>query len=323
MLSQIRFVSLMAGWRLQNIAVDSGVGKAWTRYGLVFLVLLVVIVAVLPTSYSMGLLDTALLGVKIVADLVRRLMEMLIMAFALTLAWLLRLFGQGEGGGLQLPPLPKILVPVPEQKGLTSFPWEVIRAMLFWLTFVAVVIYLMRSYLEDHPEWVGAFKPWRFARQLVQMWATLMALFVAWARQGFHWRPRLVSYLSQAARASRLGLNKRRAWHFLPRPQSHREQIMRTYLQMLQHAASAGVRRQHHQTPYEYAPQLHHALPEVEADIRVLTEVFVHVRYSSEPVDSEQAVTAIAHGERVAHALRQLQQGDGSGDLPLSQASPK
>jgi hypothetical protein len=323
MLSQIRFASLMTGWRLQNIAVDSGVGKAWTRYGLVFLVLLVVIVAVLPTSYSMGLLDTALVGLKIVVDLVRRWMEMLIMAFTLTLAWLLQLFGQGEGGGLRLPPLPKILAPVPEQKGLTSFPWEVIRALLFWLTFVAVVIYLIRSYLEDHPELIDAFKPLRFARRLAQGLATLMALFVAWARQGLHWRPRLVSYLSRAARASRLGLNKRQARHFLPRPQSHREQIIRTYLQMLQHATSAGVRRQHHQTPYEYAPQLHHALPEVEADIRVLTEVFVHVRYSSEPVDSDQAVTAITHGERVAHALRQLQQRDGTGDQPLPQANPK
>jgi hypothetical protein len=323
MLSQMRFASLMTSWRLQHIAVDRGVGKAWTRYGLVLLVLLVVIVAVLPTSYSMGLLDTAFLGLKIVVDLVRRWMEMLILALTLPLAWLLKLFGLGEGGGQWRQPLPKILVPVPEQKGLTLFPWEVIRALLFWLTFVAVVIYLMRSYLEDRPEWVDAFKPWRLARRLVQRLATLMALFVAWARQGLHWRPRLVSYLSQAARASRLGLNKRRAWHFLPQPQSYREQIICTYLHMLQHAASAGVRRPHHQTPYEYAPQLHHALPEVEADIRALTEVFVHVRYSLEPVDPEQAVTAITHGERVARALRQLQQGDGTGGLSLPQASPK
>ena len=194
-----------------------------------------------------------------------------------------------------------------------SFPWEVIRALLFWLTFVVVVVYLIRSYLEDHPEWIDTFTPLRFARRLVQGFAAWMALFAAWVRQGRHWRPRFVSDLSHMTRVNRLGLKKKRqSWYVLSRVQSHREQIIRTYLRMLQHAAAAGVRRQQHQTPYEYAPELYHALPEVELDIRVLTEVFVHARYSSEPVDPDQAVMAITRGERVARALRQIQPRDGT-----------
>jgi hypothetical protein len=318
MLSQVRFTSLMTGWRLQDIAVADGVGKAWTRYGLVFLVLMVMIVAVLPTHYSMGLLDTALLGLKVLVDLVRRLMELLILAVTLPLSWLLRLIGQGEGGELRPPPIPRILAPELEQRGGSSFPWEVIRALLFWLTFVAVVLYLMRSYLEDHPELLKAFKPLLFARRMVDGLAALMALLAAWSRKGLHWRPRFVSDLSQTVRTSRLGLKKKRyGWHVLSRAQSHREQVIRTYLHMLQHAAAAGIHRRHHPTPSEYAPKLHHALPEVESDIRALTELFVHVRYGSEPVDPEQAATAVTHGERVARALRQLQHGDSNGHLPL------
>jgi hypothetical protein len=79
-LSRVRFTSLTTGWRLQNIAVVEGVGKAWTRYGLVFLVLIVTLVSVLPTDDSMGLFDTVRLGLKVVVDLAHRLMELLILA---------------------------------------------------------------------------------------------------------------------------------------------------------------------------------------------------------------------------------------------------
>ncbi len=115
-LSQIRLTSLRTGWRLQQIAIPDGVGRAWTRYGLVFLALIVVVVAVLPTQYSMGLFDTALLGLRGIVDLMRRLLEFLILAITLPLSWLLSLMGHGEGGALQLPPISEALSPPPSQK---------------------------------------------------------------------------------------------------------------------------------------------------------------------------------------------------------------
>jgi hypothetical protein len=81
---------------------------------------------------------------------------------------------------------------------------------------------------------------------------------------------------------------------------------------MLRYAARVGMHRQPHQTPYEYAPRLHHALPDAEGDINGLTEVFVQVRYSQEPVDHDQAAKGLDHGEGLQRALRQLRHGNGS-----------
>ncbi|WP_179131176.1 DUF4129 domain-containing protein [Candidatus Entotheonella palauensis] len=87
---------------------------------------------------------------------------------------------------------------------------------------------------------------------------------------------------------------------------SERQKVIHAYLQMLQRAAAAGIHRRQHQTPYEYAPKLRQSLPEAEPDINELTEAFVHVRYSPEPVDPDDAARAVHHGERVQQALRQF-----------------
>lgn len=82
--------------------------------------------------------------------------------------------------------------------------------------------------------------------------------------------------------------------------------MIRAYLQMLQHAAAAGLHRRQDQTPYEFAPKLRHSLPDAEGDVVALTEGFVNVRYSPEPAGPDQAAAVVAHGERVQRALGQL-----------------
>ncbi|WP_089719194.1 hypothetical protein [Candidatus Entotheonella palauensis] len=212
MLSQIRLTSLMTGWRLQNMTVANGMDQAWRRYGLTFLVLIVLIVAILPTHYSMGLFDTALLGLQTLADLARRLMELLILAVTLPLSWLLSLFGHGEGGALQLPLIPDAPTAAPEPRGRAPFPWQVIRAIAFWLTFLAVTIYLIRSYLEDHPELIEALKRFTLARRLVEILAALLAMLAAWIQKGRQWRPRFVGQPSAEAETSRVASKKRWGW---------------------------------------------------------------------------------------------------------------
>ena len=309
LLSQIRLTSLMTGWRLQNIAIADGMGKTWLRYGLVFLIVVILLVAILPTHYSMGLFDTALLGLKVLIALAGRLMELLILAIILPLSWLLGLFGHGEGGALPLPPLPDTPAPEPGQRSEPLLPWEVIRSLLFWLTFFVVAIYLIRSYLEDHPEFIEVLKKLTFARRMVEVLAALIALLAAWVEKSRQWRPMLVGRWAAAAETKRPKAKTRRRWHAL-RARSNREQVIYAYLQMLQHAAAAGMHRRQHQTPYEYAPHLHHALPDAESDINALTDMFVRVRYRPEPVGPDHAAKAITHGESIRRALLQLRHRD-------------
>lgn len=188
-------------------------------------------------------------------------------------------------------------------RGARRFSWEAIRAVAFWLTFFVVAIYLIRSYLEDHPELVETFKKLTFARRIFGILVTFMRLLAAWTQKGLNWRPKLAGQASTSEGASQSKPKKRRRWGAFLQAHSARERVIHAYLQMLQHAAAAGMHRRQHQTPYEYAPELHQAIPDVEDDINALTDVFVHVRYSQAPVDSDHAARAVTHAERVQQAL--------------------
>ncbi len=308
-LSQIQLISLMTGWRLQKMTIADDISKAWFRYGLMFLGLIILIVAVLPTSYSMGLLDTARLGLQALIDLTRRLMEVMIMIIALPLSWLFDLFGRNEGGALRPPPALDNLLPKAEPVSREPFSWEIIRAVMFWLTFVAVAIYLIRSYLEDHPELIEAFKQLTFASWLWHALAALMAALAAWSRKGRTWRTRLMGMMLKPVASDPSKPKSRWRWG-RSRARSARAQVIQAYLQMLEYARAAGIHRQQHQTPYEYAPELHHAVSDVEDDIDALTDVFVHVRYSPDSIDMDHAAKAVTHADHVRRALRERQDRD-------------
>ncbi len=141
---------------------------------------------------------------------------------------------------------------------------------MFWLTFLAVAIYLIRSYLEDHLELLEALKTWTVARWLFRMMANLLALVAAWLHQSWKWRAKLVGKRARIEATSQPVSKQDRSLR-RSSAQSERERVIRTYLHMLRRAAAAGVRRRQHQPPYEYAPSLHRALPETEEDIRALT----------------------------------------------------
>ena len=303
LLSQLRFTSLTTGWRLQDIPVADGVGKAWLRCGLIFLALVVLLAALLPSRDAMGLFDTAIMGLKALIDLVRRLMEVLIVAIALPLAWLLSLFGRNEGGAPPLPSLPAAppVPPAPPSRAL--LPWEIIRAVTFWLTFVGVAIYLLRSYLEDHPEVLNVFKSWALARRLVEALSAFWALLARWPRRRLR-RLKLAAPPAPDAVANRRSRNARRGWGVFSRARTARGRVIQAYLGLLQQAAAAGLQRRRQQTPYEYAPQLRQARPEATDDITGLTELFMRARYSHGQIDTEQADRAAAHGERAGRALR-------------------
>ena len=303
LMSQMRFTSLTTGWRLQHIAVADAVGKAWLRCGLIFLALVVLLAALLPSRDAMGLFDTAIIGLKVLVDFVRRLMEALILAIALPLAWIMHLLGRGEGGEMRPPRLTEAPLIPPAPPGEALLPWEIIRAVTFWLTFVGVGIYLLRSYLEDHPEVLNIFKSWAVARRLAEALSAFWALLARWP-----WRrlrlPKLAAPPEADSVANRRAGNTRRGWGFFSQARTARGRVIQAYLRLLQQAAAAGLQRRRQQTPYEYAPQLRQARPEAEDDITELTELFIRARYSPEHIGAEQADRAAAHGERAAQALR-------------------
>jgi hypothetical protein len=85
-----------------------------------------------------------------------------------------------------------------------------------------------------------------------------------------------------------------------------RERILYYYLNILKRADKRRLTRRKFETPYEYEPNLGHAVPEVEPDVRDLTDVFVRARYSEEGFDETQAESVKEEWQRIRKELRKV-----------------
>ncbi|MBI5955491.1 MAG: DUF4129 domain-containing protein [Chloroflexi bacterium] len=77
--------------------------------------------------------------------------------------------------------------------------------------------------------------------------------------------------------------------------------IRQIYVKLLALGAAREHPRQPPQTPYEYAQMISGALPDSSAEIGLITEVYVRVRYGASPVNDSQEAAVRQAWERVRH----------------------
>ena len=304
LLSQANLTRLLMRWRTQQIAVAPSLVKQWAKYGLIFLGLITLVVFFLPTSYTLGFLASAGVIVRYLISMLLFILQLIIVLMMLPLTWLLSLFGvtlrETPAGPRQPPLLPELL-----QQG-EPVPWlEALRSLIFWLLAGAIAWYLLKSYLNDHPELIRglrSFKPvnW-FIELMTQLWQRLMGL----AQAGLDLLPRR-RVISGQQHGSGLAA-KRRRWAGLG-GLSARERILYYYLNILQRATKHGAGRKWSQTPYEYEPELSQAAPDVQPAVNLLTQVFVRARYSQESFTDPQAALAKRMWQQIRRELRRKQE---------------
>jgi hypothetical protein len=82
------------------------------------------------------------------------------------------------------------------------------------------------------------------------------------------------------------------------------------YVSVERRAAQAGQPRKPGQTPHEYEEALRRRYPDLEPDLHGLTDAFVTARYSSRPLEQEDAEAVKPFWERVKAALRRRRKRD-------------
>jgi hypothetical protein len=307
MLGQMQYTTLNQRWRTQGARVSSGLAGRWVRYSAVFLVLVALLAFVLPTGYTVGLLDLA----RYVLSLIFALMLLAISLIALPLLWLLKLlgFGPGAAGMPRMKPPTPPMPPAETASGGGDF-LELLRNVLFWVIALGIVAYFARSYVRQGGRGAG----------LVRMLARLGPVRLLLRLRAALWR-RLRGY----ARAVGERLPRRGAPPATPeqaatrrpslfrRPGSlpPREQVLYYYLDTVRRAAERGYPRRRSQTPQEYSSTLAPNLPEKgQAEISGLTDAFIVARYSPHEVEPEEAGDARSRWQRLQDALGALGRTD-------------
>jgi len=300
-LGQLRSRRLREQWKSQRVHVDSEVARRWVRYSLFAIGISAVLSFVLPTSYTSGVLQIA---ATVIAFLLRGILlvgQALFYVLGLVL-WLLAAVSSLLRGNRAVPPSIDTLPAGQIPSSVASSPaWlAAIRTALFWVVAVAVAMYVIRTYLHDHPG-VLQGSP---LRKLLQ---ALLGLITRLWRGGLSIGQAARSALAHLPRSRRRkGPSPRELTLSLLRRLSPRGRIQAYYLSIVRRAGRYGAPRQLAQTPSEYADVLSARLPEVNEEVSDMTNAFVVARYSTFPVRRADVTNVRALWKKLRTALIRL-----------------
>jgi predicted small integral membrane protein len=302
MLGQVHFTWLRKQWQAQEIKVTDELASRWVRYSLAFTGLAALLAFLLPTGYTVGLLDAVSTILQILAYGVTLLFTFLLYPFG-WLAWLMaRLFG-----GEQPPPQAEILpLQLPQREppapGGAAPDWlEILRSVLFWAATLGMLFYVVRSYLRDRPELLQVLFSQRSIRALRDFLITLWRRLLGLAEAAGERIPRRLSLPWARPRLSRQPFRLFRLGALSPR-----ERILYYYLSIVERARRQGYPRRSSETPYEYDATLGPKLPEARQELTSLTQAFIEARYSRQTFDREQDRQVRSIWKRVRAALQAL-----------------
>jgi len=298
----VHFTWLRKQWQTQEIKVANELAGRWVRYSLAFIGLVALLAFLLPTGYTVGLLD----AVATIIQFLGYIVTLLFTLFTLPFAWLFWLLSNLFGAERPLPQAelrpPRISPREPVVPGGGAPDWfEILRSLLFWAVALGILFYVIRSYLRDRPELLEALlrqSPIRALRDfLIALWRRLAGL----AEVASQRIPQRLLLRRVRPRSSRQPFRFLRLGALSPR-----ERILYYYLSIVERARRQGYPRPRSQTPYEYDATLGPKLPEARQELTLLTQAFVEARYSRQTFDREQDRRAHVFWKRVRAALQAL-----------------
>lgn len=299
LLSLTQFSILRVHWSLQRIPILPNLASRWLIYSALFLALVALVSLLLPTRYSVGLLDILGFLFFILTGLLSLVLFFLLFPIFIVFSLLARLFGRTTS----MEPPSFVPPPAPAITPGGEVPWiELLKSVLFWVMFFGVIGYSVYYYLYQNKALAGRLRRLPLLSAFWHAWR--------WLSERLRNVNRGVSAVVEAGirrlRARRGSAASVATWRFLNlRRLSPRQQILFFYLAMLRRGGEKGVSRKPDQTPYEYSRSLGSHLPEAEGDVSELTEQFVEARYSLHEVTREQASLVQRYWERIRRALRE------------------
>jgi hypothetical protein len=310
MLGQVHFTRLHQQWEAQKIRVADQLASRWVRYSLAFVGLAALLAFLLPTGYTVGLLDAVAVILNVLAYVLTVLSTIIWLLLSLLLLPFTWLFGmKPPNRPRSLPLLRSYRSPQPGLGTARGLDWiELLRSLLFWTITLGMVYYVIRSYLRDHPEILEALSSLKPIRILRDFLTALWRRFTGWAQFARDRIPRRL--LGRWMREARLSEGSFRFFRLGALPP--RERVLYYYLSVLRRAGQRGIPRRQAQTPHEYEGALNPHLPEAQQDLTQLTEAFIEARYSLHAFDRKYDQQARAHWRRVRAALQALKHRAGA-----------
>jgi hypothetical protein len=299
------FAARRAVWAMEHTDLSRNASKQWLLYSLLFLLGITMLAFILPTGYSMGLLATLAYLFNLLFGLVSFLFYLLSLPFIFILNIFLGLTETAEQIERPIPPEVNLLEPSSGSYG--SIPWwEGLQSILFWTLFFAITSYAFIIFIRQNQ-----YLLLHLSR--IPGWQYLVAFFqrLSSGFEGVNRRSnQVLQNIMKRLRIPKEALSSLKPAGFVnPRRLSPRQQVLFFYLMMTRRGQESGLPRQPSQTPFEYEERLENNLPEVNLDLKSMTDAFVEARYSQHAIPSDRAKLVHTYWAKIKRALRSHKKG--------------
>ncbi len=301
LLSLTRFITLETTWWQAKLQVPVQIPRRWFAYSALILAFLVLLISVLPTNYGMGFFATLLAVYRFIYQAIAYFFGFILLLITL----LARLLGKTSVGPQEQVPTP---TPPPGQlpmvSSVSSVNWELVKSVVLWGSLVVLAFMALRQYIAFNRDLSEELRRFRPVNWFVSAWHQFIAAFRKTNRS-------VGTFIQNSLKRLRKftpNMNDHgSAWEYVnPRRLNPRQKVIFYYLALVRRAKEAGLQRQEHQTPYEYATSLTTNLKEEKANVDAMTEAFIEARYSRHNIPSKTARRAESIWETIRHVLRNI-----------------
>ncbi len=311
LLGMTQFSLLQGRWLWQRVPVSPGLGANWIRYTLVFFLVLGVVAAILPHRFTEAIFAPLNMLFGYIVSFFMFLMTLALMPLAY-LSSLLSGCNQTQGPSpVENIEPPRLIQPEPSQ----PIPWlELLRMILFWLVFLAVIIAAVRYYLISNRAQLKSLRRFRPLNWL----ANILSAIWNWLRGVNQQLAAAISDGLQRLRPARTFSSTHSPHRINYRNLTPRQKVIFLYLSLLKRSSERGVGRKPAQTPTQFEGALDEAIPDAEMEVHTMTEAFQEARYSPHPVEDDQVNNTQSVLRRI---IKALQNKKNAGTNPSSPAS--
>lgn len=330
-LTQLNLMSTT--WLREGLPLRKDLIKNWIWISIFVILLLALIAGLLPTQYSIGLLNVLDYLLSTLISVFSYLILLISAPFFMVIVFLASLFKLSGAESLQQPE-PVLNLPPPPVESAQA-PWiALIKSILFWSILAGMLGFAIYYFLHENKAIWDELNKLKIFQQLRKFWDWLHAK-IRWANQLTQvklqdgWQMLRSRLQSTQPLSTQPGIKLRRL--------SDRERVHFYYLAMLKRSAESGYARKPWQTPYEYIHELEQknqsqsiSISENQAnvqnqdanlsnqkgftndwlaDTRDLTEHFMSARFSQRLITAQEASLVKQIWNRLRKVLRNIRKG--------------
>ncbi len=311
MLALARYSLKEAHWFLLNIPSDSKIGKAWLFTSALIFGGISLVVALIPTRFSIGLFEW-------LNRIFTKVMTWILLIIGVITAPCLLLFGFLTSllGFEEIPEEAQEIMPtLPAPETVTEVAnraaWVAdAKAVAFWVIFGVITAAAFRAFILYNAFTISGVMPKGGFAWLVKG--------MIWIRQAF------VRVNGQVVRLAQAGLGRiqrtikqgrvlfEQPLEIISTNLPPRQRVLLMYMSLTRALDGLGMGRQRAETPAEYAGRIGQVIPAASEDLHAASGIFNEARYTRHPIDADQAAIVQQAATRIRAAAQAAVSDEGA-----------